>query len=188
MIISPLKILKLNKKYHLIENLDKRELQPEGAGFDLRVGEIFKIKGKGFLGKKERKTPTAQKIADIKKDKKILIKPGDYFLVKTIEKVNLPPKKILIQKNFPKVYLCCFIFPRSTLQRCGLYLRATKVDPGYFGELTFGLTNLGKANFELELGTRIANIVFLGVLGEVNFYRGQWKGGRVTTSKKEKQI
>jgi hypothetical protein len=35
---------------------------PEGAGFDLRVGEIYKIKGKGFLGVEERETPNAEKV------------------------------------------------------------------------------------------------------------------------------
>jgi hypothetical protein len=41
MIISAKRILELNSEYHFIENLDKRELNPEGVGFDIRVGEIY---------------------------------------------------------------------------------------------------------------------------------------------------
>jgi len=36
--------------------LSQRELtNPEGAGFDLRLGEVYKIKGTAFLGEEERK-------------------------------------------------------------------------------------------------------------------------------------
>jgi deoxycytidine triphosphate deaminase len=66
-------------------------------------------------------------------------------------------------------------------------LEATKTDPGYFGELIFGLNNIGGCDFELELGARIANLVFNYVVGEVNAYKGQWKGGRVFKVEKEKQ-
>jgi deoxycytidine triphosphate deaminase len=46
MILSAKKILELNEKYKIIENLSERELNPEGVGIDVRVGEVYKIKGK----------------------------------------------------------------------------------------------------------------------------------------------
>ena len=56
--ISALKLLELNEKYNLIENLSERELlNPEGVGTDLRVGEVYKIIEPGFLGIDERHTP-----------------------------------------------------------------------------------------------------------------------------------
>ena len=45
MIISAKKILELNKKYRLIENLAERELNPEGLGIDVRVGEVYRLEG-----------------------------------------------------------------------------------------------------------------------------------------------
>ena len=42
MIISAKKIIELNKKYKLIENLSERELTPEDVGIDIRVGEVYK--------------------------------------------------------------------------------------------------------------------------------------------------
>lgn len=59
MIISAKKIIELNKRYNLIENLAERKLNQYGVGMGVRVGEIYKLKGVGFLGvrDKKRKTP-----------------------------------------------------------------------------------------------------------------------------------
>lgn len=79
MIISARKIIELNKKYNLIENLSERELNPEGVGIDVRVGEVYKLKGAGFLGVKERRTPEVEKIADAKQgDKKNHVEAGGF--------------------------------------------------------------------------------------------------------------
>ncbi|MBU3913263.1 MAG: hypothetical protein KKB21_04855 [Nanoarchaeota archaeon] len=188
MIISAAKILELNEKHNLIENLSEREMNnPEGVGFDLRAGEIFKISGEGYLGVVDRKSPEIEKIADLKNgDKEIVLKPGEYILVKTIEKVNLPGEKIDIDGTNSLMMIDAY--PRSTLQRCGVYFRATKTDPGYSGELTFALANLSCCPFRLELGARFANIVFKQVLGDLSrAYCGQWNNGRVATETREKQ-
>lgn len=190
MIISAAHILTLNEKYHLIENLAERELNPEGTGFDLRIGEVYHLKSGGFLGVTERKTSEVELVAKVSgTSEKISLNPGEYFLVKTMEKINLPSEKISVSEESEPVYLMADIYPRSTLQRCGVYLLTTKTDPGYSGELTFGLINLGPFPFELELGSRIANLVFHEVYGELSrAYGGQWKGGRVTTATKEIQV
>ncbi len=113
------KVLELNKKYKLIENLSEREMtNPEGVGFDVRAGEVYKLKGSGFLGVEDRKTPDTVKIADIKNgDKEVVLKPNDYVLVKTIEKVNLPAEKITVEDGREPTYLMLDVYPRSTLQR-----------------------------------------------------------------------
>ena len=190
MIISAKKVLELNREHNLIENLSEREMNPEGVGFDIRAGEIYSLKGQDFLGIEERDTPEIEKIADVKKgDKAIIMQPGDYVLVKTIEKINVPGKKITVELGKPPVHLMVDAYPRSTLQRCGIYFRATKTDPGYTGELTFALANLGKCPFKLELGARFANLVFKEVIGDLSReYNGQWNKGRVSTEGTEKQI
>ena len=190
MILSAKKILELNKKYNLIENLSERESSnPEGVGIDLRAGEVYVLEGEGYLGEKERKTPEAKKIADIKNnDKSVTLKPGDLVLVKTVETINLPAEKVEVMEGREATHLVAMVHPRSTLQRCGIYFRGTKTDPGYHGELTFTLANLSKSPFVLELGARFVNIVFSQVVGEVSRpYDGQWQGGRVDAKKKEKQ-
>lgn len=179
MIINPKELLKLVKKEKLVENLSKRELTyPEGTGFDLRLGEVFKISGKAFLGETHRQTPdiASVKVYDPKKPSSIKIKPGDFFLVKTIEKINLP------------LYLSAVILPRTTTFRSGLFIRTGPIQPGYSGELTFGLKNEGPITVEIEMGARFTHLIFHEIKGEGSKYRGQWQGGRVSATKREKQI
>jgi deoxycytidine triphosphate deaminase len=190
MILSTKTVLELNKKYKLIENLSEREASnAEGVGIDIRAGEIYKLEGQGFLGVTDRKTPEERKIADIKNgDKEVILEPHDYVLVKTIEKVNIPSEKIPIAEGAVPSHIMLDVHPRSTLQRSGIYFMGTKTDPGYSGELIFALTNLSNSQFRLELGARIANVTFEQVAGDiVRAYEGQWKGGRVSAKKKEKQ-
>ena len=179
MILGPKKLLQLVKKIKLVEGLSERELtNPEGAGFDLRLGEVYKISGKAFLGETHRHTAeiTLVKKYDVKKSTSVKIKPGDFFLVKTIETVNMPQD------------LTASITPRSTVYRSGLFLRTGNVPPGYCGGLIFGLKNEGPVTVGIEMGARFAHIQFSEVSGGGNMYRGQWQGGRITTTKKEKQV
>jgi deoxycytidine triphosphate deaminase len=189
MIIAPKKLFELNAKYKLIENLSEREARPEGVGIDLRAGQIYRLKGDSFLGVSERKTPEMELIADINRgDKEVTLAPDDFVLVKTMEKVNLPSEKIVVEEGEAPVLIMQDVRPRSTLQRCGVYFMGTKTDPGYSGELTYALKNVGNSPFRLELGARFANIIFYTVLGDLyRSYEGQWQGGRVVTDGKEKQ-
>jgi deoxycytidine triphosphate deaminase len=172
------KLLELVKTKDLVEGLCERELEnPEGCGFDLRLSEVFRIKGEGYLGVEDRKTCDVETVASIKAgDKEIVLKPGDFYLVKTMEKVNMPSDLVGILK------------PRTTLQRMGIFLRTSQVAPGYSGELTFGLANLGPCQVKLDLGARIVHLMFAQVDGATSLYRGQWQGGRITTQGNEKQV
>lgn len=179
MILGPKALLKLVKTKKLVEDLSDRELtNPEGAGFDLRLGEVYKISGTAFLGETERKTPTIKLLQKYSKSNKktLKIKPGDFFLVTTIESFNVPQN---LTVNFK---------PRTTTFRSGLFLRTGNVAPGYKGPVTFGLKNEGKVTVTIEMGARFVHAQFEEVKGGGSMYRGQWQGGRVTTKKKEKQI
>ena len=179
MILGPKELLKLVKKIKLVEGLSERELtNPEGAGFDLRLGEVYKISGKAFLGETHRQTPDVKsfKVYNPKKTTSIKIKPGDFFLVKTIEKINLP------------LNLSAVIIPRTTTFRSGLFIRTGPIQPGYSGELTFGLKNEGPITVEIEMGARFVHLIFSEIKGSGSAYRGQWQGGRVSATKKERQV
>lgn len=179
MILGVDRLLKLVKTKKLAENLSERELaNPEGAGFDLRLGEIYRLNGKSFLGVEDRKTPEVKllKKYDPKKKSSFVFKQGSFYLIKTVEKVNTP-------KN-----LTILFTPRTTIFRSGVMIFTAACSPGYCGELTFAIANLGPCEVEIELGARIAHAIFFQIKGETNLYRGQWQGGRVTTSKKEKQV
>ena len=182
MILGIKKLHELVKEIKLVENLCDREMNnPEGAGFDLRLGEIYELESDGFLGVEERDTPKIKLIGSYNSAKPetenfFIFEPGKYYLIKTMEKVNLP------------INLSGIIFPRTTMFRSGLGLFNGIVQPGYSGELTFGICNLGKSNIKISFGARIVHITFHEVLGEGNEYRGQWQGGRVATEGKETQV
>jgi deoxycytidine triphosphate deaminase len=179
MVLGVDKLLKLVKTQKLVEGLSSRELNnPEGAGFDLRLGKVSKISGKGFLGIEERNSANSKVVVEYnpRKSKSIIIKPGEIFLVTTLEKVNLPQN------------LTSNMWMRSTLYRSGIVMCGGNISPGYQGELSFLFYNAGKVKMEIELGARIVHIIFWEVKGKTNIYRGQWQGGRTSTKKKERQV
>ena len=179
MILGPKLLLQLVKEQKLVENLSERELtNPEGAGFDFRLGEVYKVSGKAFLGVTERHTAEVELVEKYVEGetRSVVIKPGDFYLVKTIETVNMPEN------------LSATITPRSTLYRSGLFLRSGNCPPGYSGGYTFALKNEGPVEVTIEMGARIVHVQFFEVQGGGNMYRGQWQGGRVSTTKKEKQV
>ncbi|MCR4306316.1 MAG: hypothetical protein NUV73_04510 [Candidatus Daviesbacteria bacterium] len=178
------------KKHSLLKNLGHRDLKnPEGVGIDLRLGSVHKIiKGGAFIeadgplagGLGKRKGVETKLVAEYTEDgkvqKEIIIKPGDYYLIQTVESVNTP------------LDLMPIVHTRTSLFRAGLLLLNSKTDPGYTGQLTMGLTNLSPFPVKLQLGARICNIIFHKIKGKTVSYRGQHQGGRVTPKKAERQV
>ena len=179
--LGTVELLKLVKEVKLVENLCDRELNnPEGTGFDLQLGGVYKFKdgmNSAFLGVEERFTPETELVAKYGVDKDIFVKPGDYYIIETIEKVNMPKDMV------------GFFRPRTTLQRSGLGLISGTCNPGYSGKLSFGLYNVGPNTVKIELGARLVHMLFDRTGENVSSYRGQWQGGRVSTEgKKEVQV
>ena len=179
MILGVSELLRLVREKNLVENLSERELtNPEGAGFDFRIGTLYRVKGKGLLGVEERETPAMEEIVSYSSDKNnsVSLEPNVYYVMKTIEKVNTPNDIVILFR------------PRSTLYRSGIALFTGNVSPSYIGELNFGIMNLRNEPFVLEMGARVCHAMFYQVVGETATYRGQWQGGRTTTDGKEKQV
>jgi len=178
MILGIDKLVKLIKTKNLIEGLDQKNLNFEGCGVDLRIGEIYEMdQDEGFLHIDTRKTPDFKLLAKYEKNKpiKIKLKPGRVYSAKTIEKINTPKD------------LVGWFIPRSTLYKCGIVVQGIRTDPGYQGHFSFVLTNTSNKDFEIEMGARIANMVFHKVDGKTNLYIGQWQGGRAFIKEAEKQ-
>lgn len=161
MILAYSKILELVNSIKLIENFNDDCL--EGAGYDLRLGKIYKLKSGGKIGTSDRITPEVVEI----NCKNYSLKPGEYVLIETIEKVNMP-KDLLAR-----------VLNRSSLFRCGCSLLTAVIDPGYCGTLTMGLKNLSEFPFEIEIGARVGQIVFETVDGETVLYSGKYQGGKI---------
>src|SRR3989344_7883381 len=113
------------KTEKLIENLSNRELKnPEGVGVDLRLGAVYKITAGGAFILRDRvkglgyrngvKTEVIAQYQKRGRQKEIMIKPGDYYLVSTLETINTPEDLMPV------------IFPRTSLFRAGLLLLNSK--------------------------------------------------------------
>lgn len=178
MILGIDKVLELIKTKNLIEGLDEDNLNFEGCGVDIRIGELYEMdEEEGFLHIDTRKTPSFKLISKYEKGKtsRIKLKPGKVYSAVTIEKINTPED------------LFGWFIPRSTLFKCGIVIQGTRTDPGYRGNFSFIMINNSNRDFEIEMGARIANIVFHRVDGKSNLYKGQWQGGRPFIPEEEKQ-
>lgn len=179
MILGVSELLRLVKEKKLVENLSQRELtNPEGAGFDLRIGELHRVTGKGFLGVTDRETASVEPVGVFseKAPTTVTLEPNVYYIMKTVEKVNTPND------------LAVLFRPRSTLFRSGVTLFTGACATGYAGELFFGMINLHHQPFTLEMGARVCHATFYQVTGDSAMYREQWQGGRKTTDGREMQV
>jgi deoxycytidine triphosphate deaminase len=158
-------ILKLIEQKKLVENVDENNIQPSGV--DLRVKAVYRLKNGGYLGVKDRRTPDIE-VVDKEVGRKVVLNPNEFVLVETMEKVNMPND------------ISAIVLPRSSLFRCGASLHTAVVDPGYIGTLTFGMKNLSQFPFEIEIGSKIGQIVFEEVKGNTKLYNGKYQGGKVT--------
>jgi dCTP deaminase len=76
--------------------------------------------------------------------------PGDFVLATTAERFEIPPD------------LCAFLHGRSTLGRLGvaIHITAGLVDPGFRGQVTCELANLGPLAVHLHPGDPIGQMTF----------------------------
>jgi len=178
MILGVDKVLELIKTKNLVEGLDENDVNFEGCGVDIRIGELYEMTDEeGFLHIDTRKTPDFKLIAKFENGKtnKVRLKPGRVYSATTIEKINTPED------------LFGWFIPRSTLYKCGIVVQGIRTDPGYKGKFSFIMINTSNKEFEIEMGARIANMVFHTVEGKANLYQGQWQGGRAFIPKEEEQ-
>lgn len=163
----------------LIANLNSRDQKRmEGAGVDLSVGKVFRIVKGSNIGITTRTRPQLELLAEYEKGKrkKFIIKPGESYVVQTVEKVKMPKD------------LTASISPRHSLYGQAVLLGAGNVAPGYEGELSFAVFNASPENLSFSLGARLFFIEFRLVEGGVNTYAGQWQHGNTVSVKNEKQI
>jgi deoxycytidine triphosphate deaminase len=155
----------------LIEGLSDEQLHKmEGTTVDLRLGEIYRLVSGAKLMVDSRITPQIESVLNpASEDKTYTLPPGELVLVQTMERVNLPGD------------LLADVRTRTTLFRCGLFLKTSYISPNYQGVLTFALHNLSSHPTEIERGFRIACISFSEISGEAVPYHGVWQGKRAST-------
>jgi deoxycytidine triphosphate deaminase len=154
-------ILKRIREEGLLSGCDEEYIQ--GAGADLRIERLFEVTSGALVGREKREPPELKEVDG----EVFILKPKGYYLCLTKEELNMP------------LDLVAFLFPRSTIFRCGASLKTAVIDPGYKGALTIGIKNESGFELRLEKGARIAQVVFSLVQGEAERYKGKYQGGRV---------
>ena len=84
---------------------------------------------------------------DVRIDKKVVLRPGDFALAATMERFDIPTDLIAI------------IHDKSTWARKGLALQNTVAEPGWCGYLTIELSNHGDNTLVIEEGAPIAQVI-----------------------------
>ncbi|EMA36535.1 dCTP deaminase [Halococcus hamelinensis] len=137
-----------------IEPLADPALQIQPASVDLRLGREFLefqrtnipcIHPDSTNEVDEYVTETV-----VEEDEEFILHPGDFVLGTTVERLAVPDD------------LIAHVEGRSSLGRLAVVIHATAgiVDPGYRGQVTLELSNLGTAPVALSPGMRISQVVF----------------------------
>ncbi|MDR3102344.1 MAG: dCTP deaminase [Methanocalculaceae archaeon] len=110
---------------------------------------------------------------DLRAAEDTVMKAGKLSLVATMEFVSLPAD------------LAATLRGRSSFGRKGLLLGAGYIDPGFRGNLTLCMVNMGPTDIRVEKGTRIVQMLIHPVFGDVdNIYDGNYQDSYgVVTSK-----
>jgi len=161
MILSDADILRrLEEGDLVVEPLDDPDIQIQPASVDLRLG-------REFLEFQHANIPcihpnAEEEVADyveetvIDEDGEYILHPGDFVLGTTHERVAIPDD------------LIAHVEGRSSLGRLAIVVHATAglCDPGYEGQITLELSNLGTAPVALTPGMRISQLTFTELKSE----------------------
>ena len=184
----------------VIEPLDDPELQIQPASVDLRLGrEFLKFRrsniscihpNRGYevenyveketipgssresqrsLREFERRDSTAGGSAGLEPSVgEFVLHPGDFVLGTTKERVEIPDD------------ILAHVEGRSSLGRLAIVVHATAgiVDPGYEGQITLELSNLGTAPVALEPDMRISQLTFTKLLSPAERPYGAERGSK----------
>jgi dCTP deaminase len=138
----------------VVEPLDDVDLQVQPASVDVRLGREFLEFQRTNIpcihpnSEQEVEEYVTETVVD--EGEEFVLHPGDFVLGTTKERVEVPPD------------LVAQVEGRSSLGRLAVVVHATAgfVDPGYRGQITLELSNLGTAPVALTPGMRISQIVF----------------------------
>jgi dCTP deaminase len=154
MILSDADILRrLEEGDLVVEPLDDPELQIQPASIDLRLGrEFLEFQRTNISCIHPNSEQEVEEYVDetvVEDGEEFILHPGDFVLGTTHERVEVPDD------------LIAHVQGRSSLGRLAIVIHATAgiVDPGYKGQITLELSNLGTAPVALTPGMRISQLL-----------------------------
>jgi dCTP deaminase len=138
----------------VVEPIDDLDMQVQPASIDLRLGSEFLEFQRTNISciHPNRKEEVSEYVSEtyVPEGDEFILHPGDFVLGTTKERVEIPSD------------LLATVEGRSSLGRLAVVIHATAgiVDPGYKGQITLELSNLGTAPVALTPGMRVSQLIF----------------------------
>ncbi len=146
-----------------ITPVTSQQVQP--AGIDLRVSKIFMFNGKGYLGVDSKQLAETTELEP--NENRWILEKGAYK-IRFAEIVSVPEEAV------------GFCYPRSSLLRMGASLLCAVWDPGYKGRGESLLIVENPHGIEIEVGARIAQLVFIRLVEKPQkTYDGSYQGENI---------
>jgi dCTP deaminase len=118
-------------------------------GYDMRVGNRFKIVSNGTGAVADPKKFDAAAFQDVTTDDHIVIPPNSVALAQSVEYFRIPRSVVTI------------CFGKSTYARCGLIVNVTPFEPEWEGFVTMELSNTSPLPVKVYANEGIAQVLFL---------------------------
>ncbi|MFB6108033.1 MAG: dCTP deaminase [Haloplanus sp.] len=173
MILSDADILaRLRDGDLVVDPLDDPDQQVQPASVDLRLGEEFLEFQRTNISciHPNREREVSEYISETVVDDgdEFILHPGDFVLGTTRERVEIPTD------------LVARVEGRSSLGRLAVVVHATAgfIDPGYRGQVTLELSNLGTAPVALTPGMRVSQLVFTELSSRADRPYGAERGSK----------
>ncbi|MFC7020102.1 MULTISPECIES: dCTP deaminase [Haloarcula] len=173
MILSDADILRrLEAGDLVVEPLDDPDIQIQPASIDLRLGSQFLEFQHANIPcihpNSESEVGEYVEETEIDEGGEYILHPGDFVLGTTYERVEIPDD------------LIAHVEGRSSLGRLAIVVHATAglCDPGYEGQITLELSNLGTAPVALTPGMRISQLTFTELKTPADRPYGEERGSK----------
>ena len=156
----------------VVEPLADVDLQVQPASVDLRLGRTFLEFQHANIPcihpTSEREVDEYVEETVVEEGDEFILHPGDFVLGTTRECVEIPDD------------LLAHVQGRSSMGRLAIVIHATAgiVDPGYRGQITLELSNLGTAPVALTPGMRISQVIFTELKNRAERPYGEERGSK----------
>lgn len=138
----------------VVEPLDDPGLQIQPASVDLRLAQtfvVYRLPHVPCIDPRDASTIEGYtETIEVAPGAAFVLQPGEFALGSTLERVRIPPD------------LVARVEGRSSIGRMAVVVHATAgfIDPGFEGQITLELSNLGRCAVKLYPGMRISQVVF----------------------------
>ena len=144
----------------------RSKAQIQQAGVDLTVGKVYELGGEGALDFDNSKRVLCEYVEMPLENGAWTLEPGVYHCAMN-EWINIP------------LDLCGLLLPRSSALASGVTIHTALWDPGYRGR-SF-MHTVAQKRVVIYEGARLAQMVFLPVMGRAEAYRGSYLDEDVLT-------